>query len=174
MITLKACEPLAETALDRATRRRVARSSATSRGDRGWTYARPVAAPDPQPGVAELAATLRAQADDLSLYAGMLLTVLSSFPDDVLEVERERRGLLRRTETVTGVTLTLDDRSFRLVRERVGAAPTATVAHVVRGVVLSREQLPLTVWSERLAERLAASAERDAGATAALERLLRP
>lgn len=127
-----------------------------------------------QQRVTELAATLRAQADDLSLYAGMLMTVLSSLPADAVQVRRERRGLLRRSETVTGVTVTLDDRSFQLDRERVGAAPTATVAHVVRGVVLSREQLPLTAWSERLAEQLATSAERDAGTAAAVEQLLRP
>lgn len=124
----------------------------------------------------QLAAALRAQADDLSLYAGVLLGLVSeAFPPELVEVERERRGLFRRGEPpVTAVTVTLGDRSFRLSRPRVGAPPVAEVRHVVRGVVLSGEVVPLVPWSERLAAELSRTAAQDARVGAALEQLLRP
>lgn len=126
--------------------------------------------------VEQLAATLRAQADDLSLYAGMLLNVMSgALPAELVEVERESRRPFRRAEpAVTSVTITLDDAVFRLHRAKVGAAPTAEVRRVVRGIVLARESLPLVAWSQRLALALADVAGRDRGAAAALERLLEP
>lgn len=128
--------------------------------------------------VMQLAAGLRAQADDLSLYAGMLLDlVTTALPADLVEVERGRRsfeGFRRGDAPVTAVSVTLGDWAFRLERGAVGAAPVATLGHVVHGIVLSRERLPLVPWSERLAGQLAEYAARDTGAAAALERLVRP
>jgi hypothetical protein len=51
-------------------------------------------------------------------------------------------------------------------------APVAEVCTQVRGVVLSRQQVPLGVWAEELAKALLAHAEQNAEAARALRRLV--
>lgn len=123
-----------------------------------------------------LAASLRSQGEDASLYAGMLLTTLSSaLPARMRTVERERGlRLLRRGKpsTVTAVTVTVGDRRFELRRENSADVPTATVQHIVRGIVLSSDELPLTRWTDALAQELTDAAARDSGVAAAIDALI--
>lgn len=130
------------------------------------------------PGVVEqLAAALWAQAGDLSLYAGLLMNLASgALPPDLVEVEREkaRFGRRRGEPAVTAVTVTLGEWMFRLERPAVGATAVAELRHVVGGIVLSRERIPLVPWSRRLAGELSKLVARDADASAAVERMLGP
>ena len=123
-----------------------------------------------------LAASLHQQGQDISLYAGMLLNTLSAaLPDRMIVVERVRGlRLLRRGKpaAVTAVTINVGDRRFRLERPRPGAFPTATVEHVVRDIVLSSDDLPLTEWTDALALELTEAAGRDAGVAQAIDLLI--
>jgi hypothetical protein len=140
-----------------------------------------VAAPDaagPDPGthwdLEVLAAGLRRDAEDLSLYAGFLLGAL---PAELVRVEHAG-GLLRRLRggerPVVAVSVLLGNQRFTLRRDAVGAPPRATVAHESGGVVLGTDETDLREWSQRLATALAGYARQHAGAAAALARLTLP
>lgn len=134
--------------------------------------------PQPDPSVDLLAASLRLDTADLSLYAGFLLSTLSgALPAEMVRVER-RRSLKQRLAGSEGdvveVSVQIDDRRYTLRRERLDAAPTATVAHEVGGVVLSRQQVALDAWARELATGLLRRAESSAAAREALERMLLP
>lgn len=125
----------------------------------------------------QLAAVLRSQADDLNLYAGGLLNLLTAaLPPELVTVSRKGSlaGRLRGREApVVTVAVTVGEWRYVLHRPRIGAPATATAAHVVGGIALASEQLAVVEWADRLAGALAKRAEQDAGAAAALERLLR-
>jgi hypothetical protein len=124
-----------------------------------------------------LAASLQSQGEDASLYAGMLLNTLSSaLPQRMVTVERKggfrllRRG---RSAPVTAVTVNVGDRRFELRRDDPTDPPTASVQHIVRGIVLSSDELPLTRWTQELARDLTEAAARDAGVASAIDTLVR-
>jgi hypothetical protein len=124
-----------------------------------------------------LAASLEQHGQDVSLYAGMLLNTLSAaLPDRLVVVERQRSLRLLRRGTpaaVTALTISVGDRRFRLERARTGAFPHATVEHIVRGIVLSSDDVPLTEWTDALAVELTEAAGRDAGVAEAIDLLIR-
>lgn len=128
--------------------------------------------------VANLAAALRADADDLALYAGFLLNQLSdALPPELVTVDRARSvaDRLRGGEgTVTGVHLRLGEQLFSLCRAKVGAAGAATVSHEVGGIRLATETLGLDAWSTRVSTALLARAQADSAAANALTGLLNP
>jgi hypothetical protein len=127
--------------------------------------------PDP---VAPLAALVSRQSLDLNLYAGFLLNALDgALPADVVSVTR-KKALFGRTKSdapILCVTVTLDDERFVLERPDPSAAPKASVGHVVGGIVLKTESVPLGRWSDRLARALTELAGRNAESAAALQRL---
>ena len=128
--------------------------------------------------VAMLAAALRRDADDLSLYAGFLLNTLSqALPAELVTIDRHRslRDRMHGNDGhVTGVHVRLGDVLFSLRRPRVGAAAAATVSHQVNGIVLSTETVSLDVWSTRLSQELLRRAAADSTAAASLAQLLTP
>jgi hypothetical protein len=125
-----------------------------------------------------LAAELRRRSDDLSLYAGFLLSTLSSaLPPELVEVERKAGmlGRLRGAEApVVAATVRLGDQGFTLRRERVGAPAAATIRHESGGIALRTETVDLDEWSHRLAAALGGYADRHAGAAEALRRFTLP
>ena len=125
-----------------------------------------------------LAAELRRRSDDLSLYAGFLLSTLSSaLPPELVDVERKGSvlGRLRGAEApVVAATVRLGDQGFTLRRERVGAPAVATIRHESGGIALRTETVDLDEWSHRLAAALGAYADRHAGAADALRRFTLP
>jgi len=128
--------------------------------------------------VAKLAAALRSDADDLSLYAGFLLNTLSqALPAHLITVDRER-GLRERMQgkegRITGVHVHLGDWRFSLQRPSVGAPAEAIAGHEVNGIVLATERLPLNTWSTRLSQELLRRAHADSTAAASLGALLAP
>jgi hypothetical protein len=124
-----------------------------------------------------LAANLRRQSDDLSMYAGFLINSLSAaLPADMVTVER-KTGLFGRAKDdapVLAVSVLLGDQQFTLRRPGVGHRVRATVGHVSAGIVLRTDEVTMDAWSRRLAAALAGVAEQDATAAQALSRLTLP
>jgi hypothetical protein len=126
-----------------------------------------------------LAAQLRRHTDDLSLYSGMLLNVLSAtLPPDLVTVRRESKWKARlsgrREPAVLGISVTVGDHRYELDREDVGARAATRVCHESGGVVLSTKQVSADEWSRRLAAALAEVAGTNAAAVAALQKLAAP
>lgn len=131
--------------------------------------------PDGTAGSVELlAAALRQDAADLEVYARVLTgTLADALPPGAVTVER-RRGLADRLAGREGRVERLDIAlgEQRLTLNLTGGRVTGEVCKEVRGVVLSRRPTPLDVWTRELARGIAARAESDARAKAALERLV--
>ena len=126
---------------------------------------------------ADLVAAALAADGDLSDVAMFTRVLTRSFADvlpaGVLEVEHTRSlgdRLAGRPGTPVALQLTFPERQLSMRTAR--GWPEAEVARVVRGVVLSRKQLPVQEWVRTLATELTALAERNADARAALASLL--
>lgn len=121
-----------------------------------------------------VAAALRADSADVAVYARVLAGSLGdALPPDWVTIERERSMSDRmrgRPGEVSKVSVRLGDNLMTLAVR--GGRPTAEVCREVRGVVLSRETVPLQDWAARLASALVAHAESNAQAAQALRRLV--
>ena len=122
-----------------------------------------------------LAAQLRRQSDDLSMYAGFLLNVLSGLPGDLIEVRREGRlkaRLGRRGEpAVLSLVVVLGDRRYGLERTDVGRPLEASIQHASGGVVMSNKRVTVDEWSVAMAGELVRVANANTAAAAVLARL---
>jgi hypothetical protein len=131
--------------------------------------------PESHLDLALVADRLRRCTDDLSLYGGMLLAVLSAaLPAHLVEVRREGRLKARlggREPAVLGLTVRLDDGRFELDRTGVGARPVTVIRHESRGVVLSSETVSADEWCRALTAELVRVAGADSAAVQALQRL---
>jgi hypothetical protein len=121
-----------------------------------------------------VAAALRADSADVAVYARVLADSLSNaLPEGWVTVERERSVSDRmrgRPGEVSKVAVRLGDQLMTLAVR--GGRPSAEVCREVRGVVLSRETVPLQDWAVSLASGLMAHAENNAQAAEALRRLV--
>jgi hypothetical protein len=130
-------------------------------------------APD-GPSLDMVTAALRADSADLAIYARVLTESLGeALPPDCVTVDRDRSMSDRmrgRPGQVSKITVRLGDRVMTLGVQR--GAPVAEVCSEVRGVVLSRQQVPMGVWTQELARALVAQAEQNAEAAQALRRLV--
>jgi hypothetical protein len=120
-------------------------------------------------------AALRADSNDVSIYAQVLTESLGeSMPAGCVTVERDRRSMAYRRKgrpgAVTKVTVRLGDQVLSLGMQR--GAPVAEVCREVRGIVLSRQPVPVGQWVTELARALMAHAEQNAAAAEALRRLV--
>jgi hypothetical protein len=125
-----------------------------------------------------LAAMVRRDAADLSLYASFLLNTLSlALPDNQVEVDRNR-SLADRARGNEGhvvrVRVSLGDHRWTLSRARPGSKPTSVVEHVVHDVVLSTTELRLDDWCRDVAEAIVREASATASSRSALEQMLLP
>jgi hypothetical protein len=124
-----------------------------------------------------LAASLRADSSDLSMYAGFLITTLSaSLPAEMVQVER-KAGLFGRAKPdapVLSVGVRLGDHRFTLRRDGVGRPVMAQVQHESGGIVMRTETVGMDVWANQLAAGLAKYAESNAAAAQVLQRLTSP
>ncbi len=130
------------------------------------------------PVLEAVAAGLRRDGADLSLYGGFLInTLIEALPPDLVRVERRRSAADRlrgREGDVVAVGVELGDKRFRLARPGTGARPEATVGHVSGGVTMSTTTVPLDAWAQDLAAALVTAAGRDAAAADAASRLAIP
>jgi hypothetical protein len=129
---------------------------------------------DDGPSFDLVAAALRADSADVAIYARVLTESLSeALPPECVTVERERTMADRmrgRAGEVSKVVIRLGDQVMTLsVRN---GQPAAEICREVRGVVLSRQPVPLQEWTAALAGALVAHAERNAVAARALRKLV--
>jgi hypothetical protein len=130
----------------------------------------------PEPlDLALFAAQLRHQTEDLSLYGGMLINVLTTaLPPDLVEVRREGRlkaRLAGREPAILGVSVDLGNRRFELDRADFTARPVTRMGHHSGGVIMSSRVVSVDEWCAALAEALVDVARTDSAALAALQRL---
>ena len=121
-----------------------------------------------------ITAALRLDNSDAAIYASVLTKSLSeALPPGYVTVERERSMADRmrgRSGEVSKVAVRLGDQVMTLAVK--DGQPTAEVCREVRGVVLSRQQVPLGQWATVLASALMSHAESSAQAAEALRRLV--
>ena len=119
-------------------------------------------------------AALRADSGDIAIYARVLTDSLGeSLPPDCVTVDRDRSVSDRmkgRPGTVTKVTVRLGDQVMTLGLSR--GAPAAEICREVRGVVLSRQQVPVGQWAAELAKALVRHADQNAETAQALRKLV--
>jgi hypothetical protein len=119
-------------------------------------------------------AALRADSSDIAIYARVLTESLGdSLPPGCVNVERNRTmadRLQNRPGTVTKISVTLGERTLTLAVHR--GMPVAEICRQVRGIVLTRQQVPIAQWITELASRLVEHAEQNAATASALRRLV--
>jgi hypothetical protein len=126
------------------------------------------------PALEMVAAALRQDAANVTLYARVLARTLREIlPPDAVTVERKRTltDRLRGGEgDVVAVWVRLGETLLTLSEENGRTA--GQVSREVRGIVLSREEVGLDVWLDRLAQEITTAAASSARAQAALRRLV--
>lgn len=119
-------------------------------------------------------AALRMDSADVAVYARVLTKSLSeALPPEYVTVERERSMSDRmrgRPGEISKVAVRLGDQLMTLTVKN--GRPAAEICREVRGVVLSRQSVPLQQWASALASALVVHAESNAQAAAALRRLV--
>jgi hypothetical protein len=119
-------------------------------------------------------AALRLDSSDAAIYASVLTQSLSeALPPEYVTVERERSMSDRmrgRPGEVSKVEVHLGDKVMTLAVKN--GRPTAEICREVRGVVLSRQTVPVQEWAAALASALMSHAESNAKAAEALRRLV--
>ena len=119
-------------------------------------------------------AALRADSTDVAIYARVLAQSLGeALPADCVSVERDRSMSDRmrgRPGEISKVQVRLGDQLMTLAVRN--GQPAAEICREVRGVVLSRESVPLQQWASALASALVVHAENNAQAAQALRRLV--
>jgi hypothetical protein len=121
-----------------------------------------------------ITAALRADSGDIAIYARVLTESLAdSLPPDCVTVDRDRSVSDRmkgRPGAVTKITVRLGEQVMSLGRTR--GAPAAEICREVRGVVLSRQPVPVSQWVSELAKALVKHAAQNAETAEALRRLV--
>ena len=134
----------------------------------------PAQSPADSPSLDMVTAALRADSSDIAIYARVLTESLGdSLPPDCIMVDRDRSVSDRmkgRPGTVTKITVRLGERVMTLGLAR--GAPAAEICREVRGVVLSRQPVPIGQWAAELAKALVKHGEQNAATAEALRRLV--
>jgi hypothetical protein len=122
--------------------------------------------------VALPAAALRADRGELAVSIEALANSLEDALPGVARVERQKVGGFRsKRREVRRISVGLGDVQFELAHTEQGIR--CSRHKVVRGITLSREELPLAGWLAELVAGVRASAEVSEGNRMALEGLLR-
>jgi hypothetical protein len=130
--------------------------------------------PGESPDLEMVTAALRADSADVAVYARVLTESLGeSLPPGCVTIERDRSVSDRmrgRPGTVSGITVRLGERVMSLAVRN--GEPAAEICREVRGVVLSRQPVPVQEWAAELARTLVGYAEQNAQAAEALRKLV--
>jgi hypothetical protein len=130
--------------------------------------------PVPSPDLDLVTAALRADSADATIYAQVLTESLGeSLPPGCVTIERDRSVSDRmhgRPGKVSKITVRLGEQVMTLA-VRAGQ-PNAEILREVRGVVLSRQPVPVADWAAELARALVGYAEQNARTAEALRRLV--
>ena len=118
------------------------------------------------------AAALRADGTDLEISIEALATSLEQALPGIASVERHKVGGFRsKRREVWRIAVPLGDEQFELLRE--DQRTQCTRHKVVRGITLSRQELPMADWIAALVDGLTRGAEVSERDRVALEGLLR-
>src|SRR5580700_10274734 len=113
----------------------------------------PAASGSDLPDVEMVAAALRADTSDLDAYHRVLSNTIGDLlPADMVEVDRDRSlsdRMSGRPGTATAIRLRLGDKTLELVAHR--GRLVATSAQEVRGVIISKKEVPVADWVKQLA-----------------------
>ena len=119
-------------------------------------------------------AALRADSTDVAIYARVLTQSLGeALPSDYVTVDRERSVSDRmrgRPGEISRIAVQLGDQQMTLSVKNGQAV--AEICRAVRGVVLSRQTVPIADWAAALASALVTYAEQNAQAAQALRKLV--
>jgi hypothetical protein len=130
--------------------------------------------PGAAPDLDMVTAALRADSADVAVYAQVLTESLgAALPPGYVTIERERSVSDRmhgRPGKVSRITVRLGERVMSLA-VRAGE-PSAEISRQVRGVVLSRQPVPVNDWAAELARALVGFAEQNARTAEALRKLV--
>jgi hypothetical protein len=130
--------------------------------------------PADSPDLEMVTAALRADSADVAVYARVLTESLGeSLPPGCVTIERDRSVSDRmrgRPGTVSRITVRLGERVMSLAVRN--GEPAAEICREVRGVVLSRQPVPVQDWAAELARTLVGYAEQNAQAAEALRKLV--
>jgi hypothetical protein len=117
-----------------------------------------------------LAASIRADASDMGSFVTVLgRKLLDALPGQVV-CENERKRFGRGSDRIKRIEVSLDDQRFEM--EEGGAVPVARISHVVRGMKLRSDDVPVDEWIERLSRKLAEVAAKSAKTRDAIAGLL--
>jgi len=130
--------------------------------------------PADNPSLDMVAAALRADSSDIAIYARVLTDSLGeSLPPGTVTVDRDQSMSDRmrgRPGKVTKITVRLGEQVLTLGTQR--GMPVAEICREVRGIVLSRQQVPIDQWAAELARALVGHAEQNAATAQALRKLI--
>jgi len=130
--------------------------------------------PGAPPDLDLVTAALRADSADVAVYARVLTESLgAALPAGCVTIERDRSVSDRmrgRPGTISRITVRLGEQVMTLA-VRAGQT-SAEVCREVRGVVLSRQPVPVHEWAAELARALVGYAEQNARAAEALRKLV--
>jgi hypothetical protein len=119
-------------------------------------------------------AALRADSTDVAIYARVLTQSLGeALPSEYVTVDRDRTMSDRmkgRPGEVSKIVVRLGEQQMTLAVRN--GQPVAEICRAVRGVVLSRQTVPISEWAAALASALMAYAQENAQAAQALRKLV--
>src|SRR5580700_12049066 len=134
----------------------------------------PITEPNDALSLDLVTAALRADSTDVAIYARVLAQSLGeALPDDLVSVERDRTMSDRmrgRPGEISKIVAKLGDQQMTLAVRN--GQPSAEICRAVRGVVLSRQTVPIGEWAAALASALVAYASQNAQAAQALRKLV--
>lgn len=116
------------------------------------------------------AASLRADYTDVNAFLEALAVKFEGALPGHTKVTRQT-GLFSREHPIKEIAVSLGEFQYRIGKERQGPL-LAQRSHLVRGIVLSSEQIAVEQWIEELAVALADLAARNQQAHMALSRFL--
>ncbi len=129
---------------------------------------------DDTPSLDMVTAALRADSTDVAIYARVLTQSLGeALPPEFVTVDRDRSVSDRmrgRPGEISRIAVQLGDQQMTLSVQ--GGKTQAEICRAVRGVVLSRQSVPVHEWAAALASALVSYAEQNAQAAQALRRLV--
>jgi hypothetical protein len=129
---------------------------------------------DEAPSLDMVTAALRADSTDVAIYARVLTQSLGeALPPEFVTVDRDRSVSDRmrgRPGEISRIAVQLGDQQMTLSVQ--GGRAQAEICRAVRGVVLSRQSVPVHEWAAALASALVSYAEQNAQAAQALRRLV--
>jgi hypothetical protein len=130
--------------------------------------------PADSPSLDMVAAALRADSSDIAIYAKVLTESLAeSLPPGSVAVTRDQSvgdRMRGRPGQVSKIVVRLGEQVLTLSVQR--GVPVAEICREVRGIVLSRQPVPLDKWAAELARALVTHAEQNAAAAEALRKLV--